>query len=101
MDGSLFVALKTRLAWGMIGLAAGLGASGYYLYKGDEILSINIAIISLFVPIFLRHRSLHLFFTRQKIIWSLRHLQFHLSGYTHSNPGWHIIDHRQYFFYVA
>lgn len=51
LDGSLLVAFKTRLQWGLISTVVGLSIAGYYMFYGEIALALNMVIVSLFAPI--------------------------------------------------
>ncbi|MDP2918170.1 MAG: oligosaccharide flippase family protein, partial [bacterium] len=50
-EGMLAPAFKTRLAWGIIGGIASLGAAGFYFYRGDITLTFCFLIAAFFLPL--------------------------------------------------
>ena len=49
-EGTFFLATKTRIKWGFVGMFVGLALSGYYYVKNDTPLAIGFAVSSLFIP---------------------------------------------------
>lgn len=49
-DGTLLLALKTRMRWGLLSSLMSLLVSGYYFLNGNTILTISFLIASVFLP---------------------------------------------------
>ena len=50
LDGTLILALKTRVRWGLLSSLASLGLSGYYFLNGNIDLVISFLITAIFLP---------------------------------------------------
>lgn len=50
-EGSLILALKTKIRWGMLGSLASLILAGYYYFQGNTTLAISFLIVAVFLPI--------------------------------------------------
>jgi len=50
LDGTLVLAVKTKIRWGLLSSLASLLLSGYYYLSGDTVLTISFLITSIFLP---------------------------------------------------
>ena len=50
LDGTLLLALKTKMRWGLLSSLASLLLSGYYFLNGNSSLAISFLVISAFLP---------------------------------------------------
>jgi len=50
-EGSLWSVIKTKIRWGIIGIAGGLALAGYYFYQENYLLGLGFLVIALLSPI--------------------------------------------------